>query len=138
MSSPEELRLQQHNMSIVPTTNEVFLIELKQLNPEQEASKTLAEDLQNFLGLPNPLEPLKPYTPETDLIEDDGMLNQMIDICDNQHNKVRSVLMDSARDAAKWIKEYFLKSPDVIVSSRKEFIRLLDDWDRDPCDLLPL
>lgn len=62
-------------------------------------------------------------------------MKDMIDICDDQHQKIRDVLMDKARNASIWIRTYFLESEDVYVSS-KDFVHAkLQDWMDDPCTL---
>ena len=42
--------------------------------------------------------------------------------------------MNVARKASLWIRRYFLSSPDVHVSSREHFEKLLERWMRDPCE----
>ena len=56
-----------------------------------------------------------------------------IDICDEEHEKIRRVLLQKAQRASVWIHGYFLKSPDVHISDRKFFVELLKSWQRDPC-----
>ena len=56
-----------------------------------------------------------------------------MDICDDEYAPVREVLVEQGKDAAEWIRNYFLKSDDVVVSSRTEFLKLLDKWGEDPC-----
>jgi hypothetical protein len=42
--------------------------------------------------------------------------------------------MEQAMNASTWIRQYFLHSPDVVVSSRDYFIHdLMASWKRDPC-----
>ena len=60
-------------------------------------------------------------------------MKDTIDICDDQHQKIRDVLMDKARKASIWIRDYFLESDDVHVSSRDFVHKKLKDWMDDPC-----
>jgi hypothetical protein len=64
----------------------------------------------------------------------DAVQPGMIDICDAQYGPLRIELMKNAVDASRWIREYFLRSPDVTVSSPEYFRRLLKEWMQDPCD----
>jgi hypothetical protein len=58
----------------------------------------------------------------------------IIDICDERYGLVRAELMKNAIAASRWIREYFLESPDVTVSSPEYFRSLLEGWMTDPCD----
>ncbi len=59
----------------------------------------------------------------------------MIRICDDEHKQIRAVLMDKAQKASMWIREYFLKSADVYVSSQKFIDEKLKEWMYDPCEI---
>jgi hypothetical protein len=41
--------------------------------------------------------------------------------------------MEVGISASKWIRQYFLDQPDVIVSSRERFEEILLTWLEDPC-----
>ena len=136
MSTEEELRaLQHHNMSIERIKSKVFLVENRQLLMSHPSSQNFTSDLRDFLALSN-LRPLKPWTPipAQEKYSNKEAAARRIDICNDQHKKIRKVLVESGKNAADWIREYFLKSPDVVVTSRKLFIELLDDWKLDPCN----
>lgn len=61
-------------------------------------------------------------------------MKHLIHICDEEHDDVRKELVKIGKEAAKWITEYFIESEDVFVSSREEFVKLMDDWGHDPCE----
>ena len=134
MSSPEEQELLKHDMKYYPMSNKIFLMENRQIILNNNASNYITRDLSKFLGLKQRLPPLHPYKLKPNKYSDKEAASHMINICDKLHDKVRSVLVRQGRDAATWIQNYFLKSPDVFVSDRKEFIKLLEDWDQDPCE----
>ena len=136
MNTPEELRLVDHDMSIVPQKGKVFLMEISQLFPETAASKNLPEDISDFLDLKYELHPLKERrgtgTQNHEYKNEDAKL-AFVDICEDEYAPVREVLIQQGKDAAEWITNYFMKSEDVVVSSPEEFVKLLDKWGEDPC-----
>eukprot|EP00562_Extubocellulus_spinifer_P004880 CAMPEP_0178531714 /NCGR_PEP_ID=MMETSP0696-20121128/33580_1 /TAXON_ID=265572 /ORGANISM="Extubocellulus spinifer, Strain CCMP396" /LENGTH=505 /DNA_ID=CAMNT_0020163647 /DNA_START=78 /DNA_END=1595 /DNA_ORIENTATION=+ len=137
MNTPEELQLLDHDMSIVPQKGKVFLMESSQLIPENPSSEYLAEDISRFLDLKYDLRPLKDregYGPESHQYKHAGdARHAFIDICDDEFEPVREVLVQQGKEASLWIKNYFLKSEDVVVSSPRRFVKLLDKWSVDPC-----
>lgn len=110
--------------------NPVFLYELNQLHDSNatRAAQYIA-DLQNYLGIGPGLEAIA-----------DGKKEKheappgTIDICDMKYRFIRAELMKNAIEASKWIREYFLASPDVTVSSPEYFRALVESWMEDPCD----
>jgi len=136
MDTPEELQLLGHGMSIVPQKGKVFLMESSQLIPENASSERLSEDISTFLDLKYDLRPLKDregYGTESHQYKDDEAKEAFIDICDDEFLPLREVLVQQGEEAALWIKNYFMKSEDVIVSHPDEFLKLLDKWGEDPC-----
>ena len=67
------------------------------------------------------------------LYSDEDRRKAFIDLCDNEYNPVREILIKQGKDAAEWTRSYIIKSDDVVVSIRKEFLKLLDKWGEDPC-----
>jgi len=132
MSTPEEANLLQHEMTIFRTRNKVFLMELRQLDANMDASKYLARDLKDFLGLKHDLEPLKDHR-AAKVYENKKAAKHLINICDDEHAEVRLILIQIGKNSAQWITKYFLQSQDVFVSSRDKFVELLEDWQLDPC-----
>jgi hypothetical protein len=110
--------------------NPVFLYELNQLH-DSNATRTdrYLVDLQRYIGLQRPLS-ANNDKPE----KHDELIPGIIDICDVRYRLVRAELMENAIAASRWIREYFLESPDVTVSSPEYFRSLLEGWMTDPCD----
>jgi hypothetical protein len=109
--------------------NQVFLYEMGQLVDEDEArSYKYRRDLGNFLGLERELTPI--VQPENS----NPNVNQALDICEDRYRPLRQVLMEAAKPASEWIRTYFSKSPEVVISSPKFFNELLLEWMVDPCD----
>uniref|UniRef100_A0A7S4J233 Sulfotransferase domain-containing protein n=1 Tax=Odontella aurita TaxID=265563 RepID=A0A7S4J233_9STRA len=137
MDTQEEKDLLQHDMDTHELPNEVFLMEDRQIRISEPASKHITTDLRDFLGLTTDLPDLQPYEAPADKYgsaEDQDAASRTIRICDEEHAPVREILVQHGRDASEWITTYFLQSPDVTVSSRKLFVKLLEDWKKDPCD----
>jgi len=136
MDTPEEMRLLNHGMSIVPQKGKVFLMEISQLFPDHESSLNLREDISDFLDLKYDLHQLHPRHgtgTQNHEYTDNERKKAFVDICDDEYAPVREILVEQGKDAAEWIRNYFLKSEDVVVSSRQEFLKLLDKWGEDPC-----
>eukprot|EP00956_Cyclotella_meneghiniana_P036204 scaffold122818_cov41-Cyclotella_meneghiniana.AAC.3 len=146
MDTSDERNLLSMGLSPVKSpVGKVFLYDVSQLSESEEdgaiiQSTQFRRDLQDFLGLnvdipPFPridtsrrfdfLEPVKKQTEQ-----------DRIDICDADHDRIRQVLMDKARIASRWMKDYFLKSADVVVSNREHFLEILDGWNEDPCNVV--
>lgn len=114
----------------------VFLYEVSQLSdPERE--HILLKDLQNFLRLQQPIPPMIWMRPGRNLTDALAAKRnaRKIDICDAKFDEVRRELMHSSRNAATWLRDYFLDARDVFVSS-KEHMRdmILETWMVDPCE----
>jgi hypothetical protein len=110
--------------------NRVFLYELNQLHDSNatRANQYLV-DLQNYLGISHQLPAIAEGKKET------HGAPPPLDICDEKYRLIRVELMKNSRDASQWIREYFLESPDVTVSSPEYFRSLVEEWMKDPCEL---
>ena len=89
-------------------------------------------DLSNYVGLARPLNEI-PATPHTSA-EDSRNYHYAIDICDSKFDALRAELVDLGQAASEWIQNYFMKLPDVTVSSPEHFIEGLQTWGIDPCE----
>jgi len=134
MDTREENDLLRHDMDIVPSHGKIFLMDIGQLFPSEKASKHLARDLTKFLGLQHQLTNLEDVVPDSSKYVDKERRKYFIRICDAEHKELRKVLLDIGREAYVWIRDYFIKSPDVVVSSRDDFLELISKWQYDPCD----
>jgi hypothetical protein len=125
----------------VTMPHKVFLMEMTQLADRNETrSKIFRQDLQNFLGLKQPLASIPHHRPNAK--HEDRLEEQVekagrtkIDICDPEHLEVREELLRISRAASQWIRRYFVSSPDVIVSSPRFFDEVLESWMANPCDV---
>ena len=141
MNTDAEMALLQHNMSIDPMPNRVFLQELRQISYRHPSGSNYTVDLQHFLGLSVPLTSTLEHkkTPDhvnqraKDQANEHPARAHEIDICAKEHDAVRKELVQSGRDASTWIVDYLLGSPDVVVSNRPEFVKLMKTWAVDPC-----
>lgn len=139
MTTAKEITLLQHGMDVTATKNKIFLMEDRQILLSNPSSQNFTTDLRDFLGLHHDLPLLQPYEPpknkyaDTKKYKNRDAASGTINICDPEHDKVRSILVDIGKDAAEWISEYFIQSPDVVVSSKELFVGLLEDWGHDPC-----
>jgi len=139
MNTPEETKLLVHDMNVIPVRGKVFLMDIAQLNATDEAaSGHLAADLRDFLGLGSDLKALherKTGKESHQHSDPERRRASMIDICDEEHSAVRAVLVRNGKEAMSWIRDYFLRSPDVVVSSRERFVEIIEEWGSDPCEL---
>lgn len=145
--SPEERKLLKFGQFPVPlklmnTTARVFLYDTEQLDDSnQTRARMMRQDLQSFLGLRNALPPMVHYKPgkskwdNYDNATQQHLQSMKIDICDEQYLPLRTNLMMHAVHASQWIRQHFLQSDDVVVSSREHFEQILLSWEHDPCDL---
>jgi hypothetical protein len=117
-----------YNISnIITLPHTIFLYELSQLaDTDADRSRTL----------PTPLAPVEHYKPglRWDAAVQAERDAYKIDICEDEYVLVRGHLMVLARRNSLWLREVFLRSPEVHVSSRDHVMRLLERWMIDPCD----
>lgn len=112
--------------------NPVFLYEINQLHDENATrAEHFLRNLEQFIGLKQELEPIHVSSSSTGQPKKE----KKIDICNVKYRFIRAELMKNAVEASKWIREYFLQSPDVVVSSPEYFDTLLKTWLVDPCAL---
>jgi hypothetical protein len=108
-------------------TNPIFLYEVNQLRDTNETrGSVFCADLANYLGLSTVFKPMS--------TKRGPLYPKAIDICEPRYKALRLELMKHAKESATWIRRYFLRSPDVIVSSPEFFDRLMMSWLVDPCE----
>jgi hypothetical protein len=137
---PNLKRKKSGKLNVVPTDRHIFLYETRQLADDHSPSaahraETMRRDLQQFLGLSQPIAPFIWFKPGKNRTQAEltHIRQKQIDICDPHHALVRESLMEIAVNASRWIRQYFIQSPDVMVSSRPYFEELLQQWKIDPC-----
>ena len=128
-----------NKLKIIPTNRRIFLYELTQLSDttNEQRSIQFRSDLQHYLQLQQPIQRILRYKPgrnHTDTKTLQHVDSKKINICDNQYTELRSVLLQNAINASKWISQFFIESPDVIVSSKDYFrTTIMKLWEIDPC-----
>mmetsp|Transcript_18 Transcript_18/g.50 ORF Transcript_18/g.50 Transcript_18/m.50 type:complete len:507 (+) Transcript_18:55-1575(+) len=133
LAAPSELKLLSLAINHVqPKVGPVFIYDISQLSEVK-----FRKDLRDFLGLTKDIPPFPAIDTSgrfDHLMAVKGQkVNKKIDICDPEHNVIRSVLMKKASSASVWIHDYFLNSEDVFVSNRPYFEAVLKSWKNDPC-----
>jgi hypothetical protein len=118
--------------------SQVFLYEVTQLSdPHPGRAHQFLSDLQHFLGLESPLDPMiwfKPGMTHETKEEADWAESRKINICDEEFDALRETLMDNGRAASRWIQDLFLPAKGVTVSSPDYFTQVvLAAWEIDPC-----
>ena len=115
----------------------VFLYDVDQLNDKNETKAyQFRKDLQNFLYLRKELPPMVWFKPGRKSLSDkelEAVNKKKVDICEDQYKEVRDKLLEISINASTWIREYFLRSPDVVVSNRAVLEDHLRTWHIDPC-----
>ena len=93
------------------------------------------QDLQNFLGLTQPLPPPPHYKPGNKLTKEqqEERNARKIDICHVKYQHQRQKLAFIGANVQQWILDYFLDSPDVHISNPEHFRALVSTYGQDPC-----
>lgn len=115
--------------------NHIFLMDVSQLSDRNTASmEQLGRDLSQFLGLSSPLPKTIPHanSVSSTLERNKESRKKMMNICDIELRPIHDEMMLVARNASAWIRNYFLKSPDVTFS--ENLVHALEGWNIDPCD----
>jgi len=141
--SEEERRVEPHfqikfNETLPYTPNKVFLFTTDQLADMNETrTAQFRKDVQKYLGFEKEMPPIphvkpgKTWDAETQAEKD----SRKIDICNPQYKELRAELLHIARIGSEWIRTFFLKSQDVVVSSRDYFEESMESWMHDPCEM---
>ena len=136
--SSEERKLLELHLDRVKKVGNVFIYELGQLSDANTTRSTqFRQDLGDFLGLQGEMPPIPHVNTlgRFDYIDAwrEEAHQRKIDLCDKEHEFARAVLQDKTERTSKWLREYFLKSEEVIVSSPDYMTEILEGWMKDPC-----
>ena len=105
---------------------------MEQLDDENATrGEHFRHDLQTFLNLQTPLIDFQ-VTSKVN-VGHAKQYPEYMDICKPRWANLRQELMKSARKSSNWIRNRFIKSPDVIVGNEKHFRDILGKWGVDPC-----
>ena len=129
-------------LSSYPFTGNMFIMESSQVGDDNtDRTQLFRNDLERFLGLEyNQLndiasgERTNVQHSHSHLSNKEFLDKNQIDICEEQHSPVRDVLVKNGIKASRWIEDYLLKSPRVVVSSKDYFLELIAKWKLDPCN----
>lgn len=126
-------------------TGNMFLMELSQLSDDDLGRmQILLDDMELFLHLKrgslssasdlDEMLTLKHNSTDYLLKLEQKERYSTLDICEEKYKPLRENLVSIGMVASTWIKDYLLKSPRVIVSSRDFFLESIDLWKFDPCN----
>lgn len=127
------------NRDVFRAPQKVFLYEISQLgngDVDESRASLFRKDLQSFLGLQAPIQPLVWYKPGVshDNTTLERVNSKKIDICESQYDMLRSILQEQAVNASHWIRTYFITASNVTVSSRDYLVNVvMKGWEKDPC-----
>jgi len=127
-----ELLMNNKMLAIRPNHFPIFLYTLDQINDADEhRSRQFRKDLQQFMGLSSPLQPLG----HENLNHFVGQKahKETADICQERFDTIRKTLVENSQTTAAWIRNVFLQSPEVTISNRAHFLQSLESWNEDPC-----
>ena len=149
---PEEYR---KAIKPIPLQGRIFLWEMTQLKNDdhrhsdnqttttnsaavlRHSNVQFRNDLQHFLRLEHALPEMiwvKPGFAHVNETIKAHITSQKIDICNDQYEQLRAVLLHQGTLAARWIRDYFLHADGVYVSQKEYFSQvILKRWGRDPC-----
>ena len=117
-----------YELAVKPSRAQVFLYTVDQLeDADQTRSESFRSTLQSFLGLHQPIAAFG--------VENKNHLAhaESIDICDAQWASARAKLVEQGAQTAKWLREVFIHSTDVVVGNQEHFVKTLETWSVDPC-----
>lgn len=158
MDTPEELAiLDHHDMPIHDFSSKgddsvdgsgddkakLFLIEIGQMDnrKNQTMADDLITDLETFLGLDiGDLPRMKPRNgderPKQVYDYPEDRKGRILDICLERYEPLKEILLETSRNASKWIIDYLLRPSNrgrVVVSNIDIFISMVEEWTIDPC-----
>ena len=116
--------------------NKVFLYDIEQLSDKNEARLSqFLLDLKNYLGLTRDLPPPIKQVPGREISAEiqEQRSSLKINVCDEKYAEQRQLLVKYGTQAQAWILDYFLASPDVMVSNPNHFRKVLESYQHDPC-----
>eukprot|EP00591_Stephanopyxis_turris_P016179 CAMPEP_0195540934 /NCGR_PEP_ID=MMETSP0794_2-20130614/50824_1 /TAXON_ID=515487 /ORGANISM="Stephanopyxis turris, Strain CCMP 815" /LENGTH=454 /DNA_ID=CAMNT_0040675013 /DNA_START=453 /DNA_END=1817 /DNA_ORIENTATION=- len=127
--SAEELKeMKKLGLKMVPNPYKIFLYNVDQLGDKnEERSSQFRSDLQEFLGLKESIPPL----PEHNVNHES--FPEYLDVCDDEHKEFRELMMSQGNETARWIRDEFMKSLDVVVGGKDFFLELLETWGSEIC-----
>ena len=118
--------------AVVPNKFKVFMYSLEQMKDTNETrTKNMRQELESFLDLKHPM---KTFGHENiNHFVGKNAYKETIDICDDKYKDLRNEVVARGQETQFWLRNKFLKSPDVTIANREHFLELLNAWGSDPC-----
>lgn len=142
LNTRAEKELIPHNkLDIYNLSNPLFLYEVGQL-ADKNATRQYKfwEDVADYIGYPGIIPKqikVRPGRTFDDAKRQELMGELKIDICDDEYDRLRAVLLPHAWQISVWVQEYLLeRGRDVHVSSKSYLKELLESYKYDPCGKL--
>jgi hypothetical protein len=133
------LLLDRPHYAIKPNRFKIFLYALEQIQVNDDSdgdrSAEFRQDLQGFLELSTPIQTFGHEN--LNRFVGSKAHGETVNICDAHFDSIRETLVKNSRKTAVWIRDQFMTSPDVVVSNRPYFTKILEDWMKDPCRETP-
>lgn len=121
-------------LAVKPNRLKIFLYVMDQIEDTDSTRKrSFQSNLLNFLDLdPNRLPQDFGHANMNKATGKSGY-PETIDICSSSFVDIRTLLVEQGAQAARWILDDFLASPDVQVANLQHFQESLQKWSEDPC-----
>ena len=140
--SDREVELLGVNASVVSSLrakrgcNPILLFEIGQVEKTfDERERLWLEDIRKFVGVKERFKKIIHHKPQN--VWGKENVQTKINICEDSHASVRSVLMKHSRNTAAWIREFLMNGDNnVMISNKTYFEELLETYDQDPCELI--
>ena len=119
------------NLAFKTNKFKVFLYTLAQMEDETEERKSKFNyQMSSFLSLEKPLE--MEHRNKNNFVGDHAY-KETVDICESKYDGLRALLIEQGKYTQKWIREEFIRSPDVFIANEDHFLAIIDTWNNDPC-----
>merc|ERR1712232_564926 len=95
----------------------------------------LWNDLSDFLEAPQKIK-----NQEYHAAKKTNPKHELIDICDEEYDEFRKIMMPISYELYRWLDEYFLPAArtrqDIFIPNMSHFERLIEQFQHDPCGRL--
>jgi hypothetical protein len=133
LSTKQLKRLASEKLEVSPASHaKIMLYEVGQLGDVEDPKRAqqFRDDLTGFLGLK---ERLQSYV-KRNVNSAKQTYPETMNICKPKYDELRKVMLKNAQVTQQWIRDEFVKSPDVVIGgSMDHFLELISGWTKDPC-----
>eukprot|EP00977_Amphora_coffeiformis_P021955 scaffold10095_cov163-Amphora_coffeaeformis.AAC.5 len=121
-------------LAVKPNHFPIFLYTIDQIDDTNLSRKrAFQNDLLQFLDLDTSLLPEEIGHANKNRATGKAGYAETINICSTAYADIRTTLLEHGAEAARWILDELLQSPDVHVSNAEHFRQSMQTWFRDPC-----